>query len=516
MSKRNAIVKQGPAAAAGPKTYDIVIRVSRRQGREGDRFMSPVDQENVTRKWIGDNGHQVGEVWDESDSVSGRTVEREGLQAALKRALDGDTDGIVVAKVDRFSRNLEGGLKAVKQLDNAGRDFIAVNDGLTGGAAEARNPTAKLIRGMLFLMAEWLFDSLSVGWESTREAHIARGVHPTIPYGYRRANGRGSKLVPDESEAPWVRAMFEQRAAGASWTAIAEWLNEQGVRTREVVDDDGVCTRGGARWTHKRVDDIIAAKVYLGVAYSGEFVNEHAHEPLVAAAVWEQANDTRRPTNGDKRVSGEYLLRSVVRCASCGTKMSGVLTRKGTDQRRYRCKRRFSWGNCPDPVSVDAHEVEALVEDEFFKRYVNVTLAGGHDEGGAVSAAEAELEDALLELRSYRDNESARAALSAAGPGMFEEGVTARAQRVAAAREAVSMAKAQATGVLVPDDLADNWDTLSTDERRGLVAAGFDAIMVKQPAGIPIAERVLVFPHGEAPDDLPGKGGGAGMRPVDF
>jgi DNA invertase Pin-like site-specific DNA recombinase len=513
VSKRNAIVKRGPSGLEttppkvkpSGKTYDMVIRVSRRAGRKGSTFISPKEQRAKCIAWIEANGHTLGLDHDETDSVSGKTTDRVGLKYAIERAVAGETSGIVVAKLDRFSRNVSSGLAAIKQLEDAGKDLIAVSEGMTGGAEERTNPTAKLMRTLFLALAEWQWDSFQETWSTSRENHIDRGVHAGVPFGYMRAES-GTPLIIDAEAAPYVLAIFVRRAAGESTPSIARWLNDLGVHTAT-----------GAQWTAQRIVQVIKSRTYVGEARSGkDLVNPAAHPAIVTEMQWVNANAAGTSTN-DRRVNGAYLLRGVVRCTSCGSKMAG-LTDRG---RRYRCRRTFSWGTCPAPASVTADEVEKYVTAEFFKRYVHVTVAGGGDDVGRLSAAEDELATALEDLRRYRDNTVVRDALEEAGEGLFEEGVTERANRVKAARVALGTIKAQATGLLVPDDLEDNWDTLEINDRRELVAAGFDAVMVKPPGRnrwetSPISERVRVFGRGEAPDDLPGKGGGRLMRPVNF
>lgn len=486
------------------KTYDAVIRVSRRNNRSGDSFISPKVQRQVIDQWAEANDVAVARYHDETDSVSGKTVDRVGLKAALARAKSGEVDGIVVAKVDRFARTLIGGLTAVRELDDAGRDFIAVQDGLTGGVEESRSPTARFLRGMLFLMAAWQLDSLTLSWETARDNHIMRGVHGVERFGYRKSNGTGSKLLPDEREARYVREVFERRARGTSWTEIADWLNAEGVKPRR-----------GQRWTHARIGQIVESTTYLGEARSGEFVNPVAHEPIVTLDLWQRANACR--STKDRRASGEYLLRGLARCASCGAKLRGQLD---GDHRYYRCRRRFSYGTCPEPTGALASDLEAYVEAVFLARFVEIEMEGdqANDE---LDGALRDLEDAKAELRRYRDDETVRTALEAVDEGLWTEGMVQRAEVVSRAQVRVSTARAQATGLLVPEDLAATWPNLSVEMRRKLLAEGFDAVAVKSRRGrhhsrAPITERVKLFGRGEAPPDLPGRGGGSSIRPINF
>src|SRR5207247_4214488 len=92
------------------------------------------------------------------------------------------------------------------------------------------------------------------------------------PTGYRR--GEDGRLVPEEPAASAVREVFQRRSLGASWSELAQFLDEQGVRP----------SSGMPYWSKVGVSGLVKNPVYLGQARSGRIVKEHAHEPLVSQA----------------------------------------------------------------------------------------------------------------------------------------------------------------------------------------------------------------------------------------
>src|SRR5262245_37261681 len=167
--------RRTPKASFAGLRLDAVIRVSRRNGRSGDSFMSPAEQHDAITHFASAQGVKIVSWHDETNSVSGGSVERAGLQAALDRVLSGETDGIIVAKLDRFARSVTGGLRVIYELEDAGKYLISVREGVICGA-EPADATSKLIRTFFLALAEWQRDTLSEGWESARERHIAAGV----------------------------------------------------------------------------------------------------------------------------------------------------------------------------------------------------------------------------------------------------------------------------------------------------------------------------------------------------
>ena len=83
---------------------DAYIRVSQVRGRSGPSFISPTQQRERIEAWIKAFGHERGEVFEELDA-SGARRDRPKLQEAIERIERGESDGIVVAKLDRFGRS---------------------------------------------------------------------------------------------------------------------------------------------------------------------------------------------------------------------------------------------------------------------------------------------------------------------------------------------------------------------------------------------------------------------------
>lgn len=490
----------GRRAMTATTVLDAVVRVSRRNGRSGDAFMSPTDQRDAIERYAAQHGATIADWHDETDSVSGKTIERAGLQAALDRALTGHVDGIIVAKLDRFARSVTGGLSAIGRLEAAGKLLWSAREGVICGDAPA-NAMETLMRTIWLGLAQWQLQTLTEGWESTRANHIGRGVANHAPYGYRKGEDR--RLLPRPGEAEWVPLIFERRADRWSWGRICDWLTAEGARPR----------RGGGAWSISTVKQLIANRVYLGELRSGEIVNLRAHEPLVTPSQWERANKVGGARK--RREAEPYLLTGIIRCASCGCRMFGMTDRRYTNAagelsiyRQYRCRGRHgAWGTCPAPARVDADEVEALVCDEFRRLF----LIGGAiptDATTEVDAATAALEAADAELESFVTT------AAALDTELFAKGVEARTERRDFARLRLSEARSHAVGVALPVGLDDVWDSYGIPERRPYVAAAF-AVVAASRGTEPVPDRVRVWVTGtDVPSPLPGVDGWSQLTPI--
>src|SRR5829696_1875065 len=202
------------------KIVDGYVRVSKRGGRDGDGFISPRLQEETIRRWAKANGCTIGVIPEPDIDVSGAKAPQErGLGQLIARVREGKSDGVVVAKLDRFGRDVVHVHEAVKAIREAGGRFVAVDDGI-----DTNTEGSQFHLGMLALVAEWERDRRRASFAAGVTNAIERGVHvgPT-PVGYVR-NGDG-RLKPDLDVAPEIRRIFKQRAEGKSWRVLAREFN---------------------------------------------------------------------------------------------------------------------------------------------------------------------------------------------------------------------------------------------------------------------------------------------------
>jgi hypothetical protein len=100
---------------------DILTRVSRTMGREGDSYGSPETQLKDCRGWIARRATCEGEHFHE-ENVSGGALlaSRPGLQAVIERMRAGESDGVVVRAYDRFMRSVALSWEVIELIE--GRD----------------------------------------------------------------------------------------------------------------------------------------------------------------------------------------------------------------------------------------------------------------------------------------------------------------------------------------------------------------------------------------------------------
>jgi len=148
----------------------------------------------------------------EEDVLSGRSLKRPGLQAALGVCRSGEVSGIVVAKLDRLSRSIVGFGHLLEEARRKGFNVAALDLGL-----DLSTPQGELVANVIASVAQW--ERRIIG-QRTKEALAVK-----------RAQGvrMGRPVV---LSAELVERMRAARAEGLTYAAIAERLNEQGCRRR--------------------------------------------------------------------------------------------------------------------------------------------------------------------------------------------------------------------------------------------------------------------------------------------
>lgn len=467
---------------------DAYVRVSRVQGREGDSFHSPAEQRERIAAWAAAHGHELAQLHEDLDQ-SGGTIDRPGFQAALCRIESGETDGLVVARLDRFARSISGAWAAIDRIQTAGGTFVSVADSFDLTTAAGR-----LMFNVLSSFAAFERDRIVEQWDATTARVIGRGVHiaNAAPFGYRK--GSDGRLERDPQTAPLVVEAFTRRAGGESWRQLSDWLNSRAV------------TATGAQWSPRTAAHIVKRETYLGVAFRGEHRCEDAHPALVTLPEWRAANAVQGGPGGIRR-GDSALLAGLIRCAGCrySVKADRAKTRPGEPQRRqYRCSGHHAGGACPSPATIDAPKLE---------RHVLMWLLWWHGEdkigqpnGDALALREARRasDDAHARLEAFLADDELRGIV---GRDAYLKSARDRERAVEQARATVERMEAEhGQDDARPRVLSEAWwDDLDREEQRATLHRCIGTIFVR-PGREPVSERAVIFAPGELPAGLPRRG----------
>lgn len=214
-----------------PGRIDGYIRVStREQATEG---LSLDGQRRKLTLYAGSNDLMLGPIHEDA-GASAKTIDRDGLSAALRAIRDGESVGLVVIKLDRLTRSLRDLDRLLAEYfgptarNGRPATLISLNESI-----DTRTAMGRFALTLIVLIAQWERETIV---ERTREAFDlkrARGERlGTIPYGFRLDDDL-TTLVEDESEQQVLGIVSESRTAGRSFRQIARDLTDRRIPTRK-------------------------------------------------------------------------------------------------------------------------------------------------------------------------------------------------------------------------------------------------------------------------------------------
>ncbi len=469
------------------RKLDGYVRVSKVGTREGESFVSPQLQRERIEAAARNAGAEIVE-WHEDLDESGGNASRPGFVRALERVEAGETEGIVVAKLDRFARSVLDARNALRRIDDAGGTFISAEDGF-----DSATPMGRFAQTMLFAMAELELERVREGWTSARTVAARRGVHMAkAPTGYKR--GKEGRLEPND-DAHAITEAFQARARGANLSEVARLLDEHGVRPTARKERVG-------HWSSSSARALLANRVYLGEVSANGVVNANAHPPLITLAEYEAAQSARGHSVV-RSMSSPALLAGILRCESCrhALKPKSIT---GTGAKVYRCSRKHGSGNCPAPATIYASVAEPYVEKLMLELAARTRKLRPERMTHDLEQAERDVDAARAELHAFATDEG----ILTLGRDVFLAGIEARQVRLDAAEaRRRDLFTEDASSLPSSAEIRELWPTFTTAEKRLIIERAFDTIVVRPLGRAPVEQRLIPLYRGEAGlEPLPGRG----------
>ncbi len=470
----------------------VYVRVSRLDTEERERKLSPAMQREKALALRELGGLQTIEFADLD--ISGKdTAHRPQYLAMLERLTAGDVRYVVAYDLSRITRSVRDQADFFDTLHRHGALFI---ESQTGRTIDPTDEDEELGANVLGSVNQHYRRKTARRVRDTLATKVARGelVGP-VPAGYvRRKEILPSGAVartwvePDPERAPIIQTIFREYATGRySLRSLARELNDRGVRPpRSPHFNNG--QRPSELFTADVLKDIIGNPRYAGRVPRRDGAEFVARYPaLVDEATWAACAEIRHAGRSVKlstapRRPSHYLLSGLLRCAICGSSMSGQ-TRKPDprhphERATYICYRRRVGGSCAGPIVwQDRLERElfdvlgAAALPSGFAETVDAAVAAYADHRGTASRADT-ADRTAVRMARLRD-------LYELGDLTRDDYVTRRDELARqkhdldAEAEPVFMRQRTALRTLV-----DDWDAMSVDEKRRMVALVFSELVV--------------------------------------
>lgn len=248
-------------------------RVSTLTQRDNETIESQV---RALREYAKANGYELVDVY-RDDGVSGSDQDRVIRLGRYIQDRAKDFDVLLFTYFDRLSRDLFLQLFIEKELQKAGKSYLAI---FQESLSEEDNPMVRAMRQMAGVFAE-LEKNMIVQRLANGRKHktLERGIKASgnVPFGYIY-EGKGTKdkrVEVDPEQGEIVREMFSMALRGESLGRIANNLGERGV----------VNSRGRA-FNRAAVHKVLTNDFYTGkVRYDGQIVDGD-HEAIISLVLF--------------------------------------------------------------------------------------------------------------------------------------------------------------------------------------------------------------------------------------
>ncbi len=242
-----------------------------------------------------------------------------------------DIKAILVEKTDRLYRNF----KDYVLLEDLDIEIHMIKEGEI--LSKDSNSHLKFMHGIKVFMAKNYIDNLSEEVKKGQVEKARQGHYPLVaPYGYK--NNKETRMIDVfESEAKWIRRMYELYATGNhSLNTLREALFEEGMRFRP---------------SQPKIYRSTLAKMLQNIIYTGDFhykgkFYEGKHQPIISIELYQQAQKAFEKTNRPKMTKKEFAFSGLMVCGNCGCSITPQIQKQKyvyyhCSQGRGECKGRY-------------------------------------------------------------------------------------------------------------------------------------------------------------------------------
>ena len=251
------------------------------------------------------------------DGISGRSADKRPsfrLMISTAKQDPPPFQVIYVWKFSRFTRNQEESILYKNLLKRRGVDVVSISE------PSSDSPFSSLIERIIEWMDEYYILNLAEEIRRGMKEKSLRGeANGRPPFGY---DVKEKRLVPNES-AETVRAIFESYSNGASLRSLSMRYGISTSVMRYILRNPAYV--GKIRWEDQR-------QKYSVIDYRADLASlpDGKHEPIIDMDLWNSVQNRLNKRSYDPKYvrSGDYLLKGLVRCGSCGSTLTRIC---GTD-----------------------------------------------------------------------------------------------------------------------------------------------------------------------------------------
>ena len=323
-------------------------------------------------------------------ALSARTADRPEFQRMIADSEKGLFDVVLVWKLDRFSRDRYDSAHYKHILKKNGVRVISARENISEG------PEGIILESMLEGYAEYYSAELSEKIQRGQKENAlkCRSNGGNIPLGYKI--GADGVLEIDPATAPLVEEIFTRYESGETIKAIADSLNERGLRTRK-----------NRPFRVASLSVTLKNRKYIGEYKYASTVIPNGIPAIISLDLFKRvqqrmAGNKRAPSR--TKADTEYLLTTKLFCGDCGRLMAGECGTSGTNgvkyyyykcggaKRKLGCKRKAVKKRWIERAAVIA-TIERVLRDDEIDRIADAIIDLQNREDTTLPALRQQLKD---------------------------------------------------------------------------------------------------------------------------
>ena len=327
---------------------------------------------------------------DDGRSAWNPKVERPGWDTLMGRLESGESGGVIVFDMERFSRRPIEGERLIAAAE---RGLVVLDsDGEFGLATASGKKSFRDAMNAAAYYSDRLSDRVTRGKKLKALAGEPNGSRP---FGFL-ADG----VTPHPEESVILRDAATRLLGGETQESVIADLDARGVRT----------VRGG-RWSRAGLRTMLTRPRNAGfVTYRGKVVARLPGEPILGEDEHARLLSLYAARRPGRPPSGAYLCSGVVTCGACGKPMAGRPRRDrhypdGEVRREYLCNPTGGYDGCGktaiDQRALDEHAKElgiAVLSNAEVAHAVELAAAAAEAEAARLDAEIAVAEELALQL----------------------------------------------------------------------------------------------------------------------
>jgi site-specific DNA recombinase len=351
----------------------IYLRVStKEQARvgEGKEGYSIPAQREACVKLLQEQGWELADEFVDA-GFTATSLKRPALQrmmAAIKE--DREIKFVVVHKIDRLARQVEGHVAITGVLKKLGVRLVSVTERLEESAS------GRLLEMLHAALAEFYSANLSVEVKKGMLQRVKQGGYAgRLPVGYRAERlfedgHRISRAVIDEDRARFVKLAYTLYASGNYTIAeLRDTLTDDGFEVEYIYGQRKPVSLNG-------LIRLLTSRFYIGeVKYEGIWYKGR-HEPIISRDLFARAQEVyelHHATIGSRTRKHTHFLKGKLYC-SCGARLSYTLA-KGQQYPYFYClAQKRPDATCREPYAKVA-DIEREVEEWYSSAQLSAEFA---------------------------------------------------------------------------------------------------------------------------------------------